>query len=82
MKESEAKKLLKAEPGTSVVYHEGQGIAGAIALEHIRRLYDEGRVDLAQRRSSKGFQYIVQFRRKPTVIPDYGTFKFAGLLGQ
>lgn len=46
----------------------------------MRRLYDEGRAELVQRRVPEGFDYIVQIRRNPVKVPNFWRFADAGLV--
>lgn len=52
-----------AAPHSKYLYHTGRTLHGAIGLSEVRRLYDEGMVDLVQRRADNGWDYIMVFRR-------------------
>lgn len=63
-----------AHPGTSLVYHRGTGgwLPKTQAVRDVRRLYDQGLVDLVQRRVSGGFEYVAikRWRRAKVRLED------------
>lgn len=69
--------LLNSKPGDHIVY------AGAISLpacshrgvDRIRAAYNDGTVDLCQRREDEGFSYIAQKRSRPAKVADHGRFQ-------
>lgn len=71
--------LQRATPGTAIIYHTGATLAGCPVLKNVRRLYDEGRAELVQRRVPEGFAYIVQIRRNPVKVLNSWRFADAGL---
>lgn len=73
------KALESAAPGTAIVYHTGVKLTDCPVLKDVRRLYDEGRAELVQRRVPEGFDYIVQIRRNPVKIRNFWRFADAGL---
>lgn len=73
------KALESAAPGTAIVYHTGAKLADCPVLKDVRRLYDEGRAELVQRRVPEGFDYIVQIRRNPVKVLNLWRFADAGL---
>jgi len=75
-------KLKRAEPNSSVVYHSGPDLKGVPRpiLHLVRNLYDQGKADLVQRRTDRGFEYVCAFRAQPANIEQFYTFRFAGLV--
>lgn len=72
-------KLHLAEPGTKLVYHVGHTTKHCRYLDIVRKLYDEGRAELAQRRAGEAFAFEIQFRRKRKVPPFEHSFKYAAM---
>jgi hypothetical protein len=68
-----------AEPHSAYVYQTGPTLHGAIGLSEVRSRYDDGMVDLVQRRADKGWDYIMVFRRHKANIPKGWRFADAEL---
>lgn len=69
-----------ASPGERLVYHSSCSLAlvgGGPVIQDVRDLYDEGLIDLVQKRGSYGkFDYIAVKRRTRAKIPLEHSFKF------
>jgi hypothetical protein len=75
--------ILAADPSKPVPYHRGAALKGAEPekLLAVRKLYDEGEIELTMRRVNVlTFEYRAHKLSKPVKRPVEQTFRFAGII--
>lgn len=76
-------KILATAPWDPVPYHRGAALKGVDPekLLTVRRMYDEGEIELTQRRVNKmTFEYLAHKLSKPVKRPVEQTFRYAGII--
>jgi hypothetical protein len=73
-------KILSAKPWTHVRYHTGVNTKGCDpdTLAVVRRLYDEGRIELVQKRNGPFFDHMAIRRPNPIKRLEEHTFGYYG----